>query len=124
MPETKVYYVMELQTYGDGTGSAIPMSYDNLPAAESKYYHYTMCVRIMADSYYTLCRAPNIREDKREHEARVWAWFEAHREDFWSCRPEMIPFVMKAVNQEDYDGGTITYEQVIRWIHEHERSVA
>jgi len=38
MPETKVYYVMELQTYGDGTGSAIPMSYDNLPAAESKYY--------------------------------------------------------------------------------------
>jgi hypothetical protein len=29
---------MELQTYGDGTGSAIPMSYDNLPAAESKYY--------------------------------------------------------------------------------------
>ena len=38
MPETKVYYVMELQTYGDGTGSAIPQSYDNLPAAESKYY--------------------------------------------------------------------------------------
>jgi len=86
--------------------------------------YYTMCVRIMADSYYTLCRAPNIREDKSEHEARVWAWFEAHREGFWSCRPEMIPFVMKAVNQEDYDGGTITYEQVIQWIHEHERSVA
>ena len=38
MPETKVYYVMELQTYGDGTGSAIPQAYDNLPAAESKYY--------------------------------------------------------------------------------------
>ena len=38
MPETKMYYVFELQTYGNGTGSAIPMSYDNLPAAESKYY--------------------------------------------------------------------------------------
>lgn len=38
MSETKVFYVLELQTYGDGTGSAIPMSYDNLPTAESKYY--------------------------------------------------------------------------------------
>ena len=38
MPDTKVYYVLELQTYGDGTGSAIPQSYPDLHAAESKYY--------------------------------------------------------------------------------------
>ena len=38
MDENKIFYVLELQTYGDGTGSVIPMSYDNLPAAESKYY--------------------------------------------------------------------------------------
>ena len=38
MPENKIFYVLELQTYGDGTGSVIPQSYDNLRAAESKYY--------------------------------------------------------------------------------------
>lgn len=38
MPETKVWYVFELQTYGDGTGSAIPTSYPDLHQAESKYY--------------------------------------------------------------------------------------
>jgi len=38
MDENKVFYVLELQTYGDGTGSVIPQSYDNLRAAESKYY--------------------------------------------------------------------------------------
>ena len=36
MNENKIFYVLELQTYGDGTGSVIPMSYNNLPAAESK----------------------------------------------------------------------------------------
>jgi len=86
--------------------------------------YYTMCVRIMADSYYTLCRAPNITDDKTEHERRVWAWFDAHRADFYACRDEMIPFVMRAVNEEDFDGGHITFEQVMEWIHEHERSVA
>ena len=84
----------------------------------------TMCVRIMADSYYTLCRAPNIQDDKREHEKRVWEWFAQHRESFYACRQEMIPFVMKAVNQEDYDGGLITYEQVKQWIDDHERRTA
>ena len=86
--------------------------------------YYTMCVRIMADSYYTLCRAPNITDDKSAHEKRVWAWFDEHRSDFYSCRDEMIPMVMKAVNNEDFDGGHITYNQVLNWIHEHERSVA
>ena len=38
MDENKVFYVLELQTYGDGTGSVIPQSYPNLRAAESKYY--------------------------------------------------------------------------------------
>lgn len=86
--------------------------------------YYTMCVRIMADSYYTLCRAPGITDDKSVHEKRVFEWYADHREAFGSCRPEMIPEVMAAVNKEDYDGGYITYDQVIAWIREHERSVA
>ena len=86
--------------------------------------YYTMCFRIMADSYYTLERAPGITEDKSEHEKRVFDWYEKHREDVSACRPEMIPDVMKAVNDEDYDGGLITYDQVIAWIKEHERGVA
>lgn len=84
----------------------------------------TMCVRIMADSYYTLRRAPGITEDKSEHEARVWAWFDKHRDAFYACRPEMINDVMRAVNNEDFDGGFISYQNVIQWIQEHERSVA
>lgn len=84
----------------------------------------TMCVRIMADSYYTLRRAPGITEDKTEHERRVWKWFDEHRASFYACRAEMLSMVMEAVNRENYDGGHITYEEVINWIHEHERSVA
>ena len=38
MPESKIWYVFELQTYGDGTGSAIPMSFPDIRQAESKYY--------------------------------------------------------------------------------------
>lgn len=38
MEEQKVFYVLELQTYGNGTGTVIPQSYDNLREAESKYY--------------------------------------------------------------------------------------
>ena len=38
MPENKIFYVLELQTFGDGTGSVIPMSYPTLREAESKYY--------------------------------------------------------------------------------------
>ena len=38
MPENKIFYVLELQTYGDGTGSVIPQSYPELRQAESKYY--------------------------------------------------------------------------------------
>lgn len=85
--------------------------------------YYTMCVRIMADSYYTLVRVPGITEDKSEHEKRVFDWYEKHRDDFNACRPEMIPEVMAAVNKEDYEGGYITYDQVIAWIKEHERNV-
>ena len=85
--------------------------------------YFTMCVRIMADSYYTLCRVPGITEDKSEHEARVWAWFDAHRDAFYSCRAEIIGEVMEAVNKEDFEGGFITFKQVMDWIHEHERRV-
>lgn len=86
--------------------------------------YYTMCFRIMADSYYTLCRAPGITEDKSEHEARVWKWYDEHRDSFNACRPEIIDEVMAAVNQEDFDGGVITKEQVYEWIRNHERRTA
>ena len=83
--------------------------------------YYTMCVRVMCDSYYTLNLAPDINEDKTEHEARVWEWFDEHREPFYKCRPEMIGWVVKAVNKECFDGGEITWEAVKEWIDKHER---
>lgn len=83
--------------------------------------YYTMCVRVMCDSYYTLCLAPGITEDKSEHEKRVWAWFDEHREPFHKCRPEMIKMVIEAVNRECFDGGEITWEDVSKWIENHER---
>lgn len=86
--------------------------------------YYTMCARIMADSYYTLVRAPGITEDKSEHEKQVFDWFREHREDFYRCRPEMIGELMEAVNKEDYDGGHIRFDQVTAWIKEHERGAA
>ena len=38
MEDQKVYYVLELQTYANGTGSVIPKSFSTLRSAESKYY--------------------------------------------------------------------------------------
>ena len=84
----------------------------------------TMCVRVMCDSYYTLNLAPGIMEDKSEHEARVWAWYDEHREQFYSCKPEMFDMVITAVNRECFDGGEITKQAVMEWIEHHERSVA
>lgn len=81
----------------------------------------TMCVRVMADSYYTLCKAPNIPDDKSEHEANVWAWYDRHREQYHACKPEMFDMVMKAVNKECFDGGVITKQEVMDWIDKHER---
>lgn len=81
----------------------------------------TMNVRIMADSFYTLNLAPGINEDKSKHEKRVWDYFDSHRQEFYSCRPEMFDLVMKAVNRECFDGGEITKEAFMEWIHKHER---
>lgn len=83
--------------------------------------YYTMCVRVMCDSYYTLNLAPGITEDKTEHENRVWAWFDEHKEPFYKCRPEMIDMVISAVNNECFDGGEITWQAVYGWIKKHER---
>ena len=80
----------------------------------------TMCFRVMADSYYTLCRAPGITEDKSEHEARVFAWYRAHRSAVNACTPERAKEVMAAVNRENFDGGLITEQQVRDWIADHE----
>ena len=84
----------------------------------------TMCVRVMADSFYTLCKAPGITEDKSQHEKRVWEWYDKHREPFWKCRPEMFKMVMEAVNRECFDGGEITEKEFMDWIMEHERGVS
>lgn len=83
--------------------------------------YYAMCVRVMGDSYYTLCKAPGITEDKSDFERKVWDWFDEHREAFWKCRPEMFRMVIKAVNRERDDGGEITEEEFIGWILRHER---
>lgn len=81
----------------------------------------TMCVRVMADSFYTLCKAPGITEDKSQHEKKVWAWYDQHRGPFWKCTPEMFRMVLKAVNNECFDGGEITEEEFMNWIRSHER---
>lgn len=83
----------------------------------------TMCVRVMADSYYTLHKAPDIPDGKEKiaHEARVWKWFDEHREPYHACRPEMFDMVMEAVNRECFDGGVITKQEVTEWIDKHER---
>ena len=81
----------------------------------------TMIVRIMGDSYYTCKRAPGITEDRSEHEKRVWDYFDAHRDAFYACRPEMFDMALEAVNRENFDGGVITKYDLMAWINEHER---
>ena len=81
----------------------------------------TMCVRTMADSYYTLVKAPDIEEDKTEFAAEVWRWYEDHREAIGDCTKPDFNLVMRAVNRERYDGGEITGEEFIEWIRKHER---
>ena len=81
----------------------------------------TMCVRTMADSYYTLVKAPDIEEDKKEFAAEVWRWYEDHREAIGDCTKPDFDLVMRAVNRERYDGGEITGEEFIEWIRKHER---
>ena len=80
----------------------------------------TMCVRVMADSYYT-CRMAPVPNDRTEHEKRVWEWYDKHREPFRACRPEMFELAMRAVNKECNDAGQITKEALMAWINEHER---
>lgn len=81
----------------------------------------TMCVRTMADSYYTLVKAPDIEEDKTEFAAEVWRWYEDHREAIGDCTKPDFDLVMRAVNRERFDGGEITGEEFIEWIRKHER---
>ena len=81
----------------------------------------TMCVRTMADSYYTLVKAPDIEEDKTEFAAEVWRWYEDHRDAIGDCTRPDFDLVMRAVNRERYDGGEITGKEFIEWIKKHER---
>ena len=81
----------------------------------------TMVVRVMGDSYYTLNLAPNVTEDKSEHEKAVWAYFDSHRDAFYACQPKSFDMVLAAVNRERNDGGYIDRESLMNWIHKHER---
>ena len=81
----------------------------------------TMMVRIMGDSYYACNLAPGITEDRSEHEQRVWEYFDAHRDAFYACRPEMFDMALEAVNRENFDGGEIRKYDLMEWIHAHER---
>lgn len=83
----------------------------------------TMIVRIMGDSYYTIKLAPGITEDRSEHEREVWKYFDSHRDAFYSCRPEKFDLALAAVNRENFDGGEITKEAMMEWIHQHEKEV-
>ena len=87
-----------------------------------RYDEYcTMCVRTMADSYYTLMKAPGITEDKSDLERKVWAWYEENREAILDCKRPQFDLVMRAVNRERFDGGEITAEEFLEWMRSHER---
>lgn len=81
----------------------------------------TMCVRVMADSYYTLEKATDIPEDKSEFAAEVWAWYEKHKDAIGDCTRPDFERVIAAVNRERFDSGGITGEEFISWIRNHER---
>lgn len=81
----------------------------------------TMCARTIADSYYTLVKAPGITEDKSEFERKVWAWYDEHKEPIMNCRKNDFKRALAAVNRERIDGGMITGEEIIEWIKVHER---
>lgn len=84
----------------------------------------TMMVRIMGDSYYALKLAPCERDHPEEHEKRVWEYFDRNRGYFYDCKQECFDLALEAVNRENYDGGVITKESLMAWIHEHERGEA
>lgn len=87
-----------------------------------RYDEYcTMCVRTMADSYYTLVKAPDIPDDKSDLEKRVWAWYDENREAVLDCKRKQFDLVMKAVNRERWDGGEITDKEFINWLKSYER---
>lgn len=75
-----------------------------------------MCVRTIADSYYTLVKAPGITEDKSGLEKRVWEWYRENRQAIRDCKRPQRELVMKAVNKERFDGGKITWEEIQEWI--------
>ena len=75
-----------------------------------------MCLRTLADSYYTLVKAPGITEDKSDLEKRVLEWYEKNKEGVTNCKRPQRELVMKAVNRERYDGGKITLDEVLEWI--------
>lgn len=80
----------------------------------------TMCVRVMADSYYT-CRKAPLPDDTSEHEKEVWRWYDDHREAFHACTPDNFLFALRAVNRECFDGGEISDGEFLQWIYNHER---
>ena len=83
----------------------------------------TMMVRIMGDSYYTCKMAPGIEEDRSEFEKKVLQYYDSHKVAFDACIPSNFDLALEAVNRENYDGGVITKEMLMEWLHNHEKEV-
>ena len=74
----------------------------------------TMVARIACDSYYTL-QVADVKEDRSEHEKRVWDYLKAHREQLLKCRKKAFDEVVEATNREN-DNCQITGEEVKTWL--------
>ena len=63
-----------------------------------------------------------IIEDRlRETLAGLFEYFDQHRDAFYACKPEDFDLALAAVNRENFDGGEISKEALMEWIHSHER---
>ena len=74
----------------------------------------TMVARIACDSYYTL-QVADIKEDRSEHEKRVYEYLKEHREQLYGCRKSAFQEVVDATNREN-DNCNITGEEVRTWL--------
>lgn len=74
----------------------------------------TMVARIACDSFYTL-QVADVKEDKSEHERRVWEYLKEHRDEILRVKRDMFDKVVEATNTENVDCH-ITREEVVTWI--------
>ena len=74
----------------------------------------TMIARIACDSYYTL-QVADVKEDRSEHERKVWEYLKAHRAELLKCRKGMFDQVIEATNREN-ENCNISGEEVKTWL--------